>query len=70
MKGKNQSGFSRCMFWGISESVRSVVSVDNLSRTGWAEGVGVVLKKTTETETEREIDRINGYICLRARAVM
>lgn len=58
------------MFWGISESVRSVVSADNLSRTGWAEGVGVVLKKTTETETQREIERINGYICLRARAVM
>lgn len=58
------------MFWGISESVRSVVSVDNLSRTGWAEGVGVVLKKKTETETEREIDGINGYICLCTRAVL
>lgn len=58
------------MFWGISVSVQSVVSVDNLSRTGWAERVGVVLKKTTETEIEREVDCINGYICLRTRAVM
>lgn len=56
-------------FGGISESGEHRQSVKDRLGTG---GVGVVFKKTTETEAEREREtgHINGYICLHARAGM
>lgn len=49
MKGSTRVVSAGVCFRGISESV---VSIDNLSKTGWVGGGGVVLKKTTETESE------------------